>query len=73
MAVIGGATTDEAVRRLMKATIANQLAIGLNWAGHGEKRGFKNLLLRSVISSKYHGHLFTVPKNMDNGCLVLSL
>ena len=42
--MIGGATTDEAVRRLMKATIANQLAIGLNWAGHGEKRGFKNLL-----------------------------
>lgn len=40
------------VRRLMEKVISRNLAIHYNWAGKGQKRSFKVLLLKDIIIGK---------------------
>ncbi|XP_008300009.1 uncharacterized protein LOC103372210 [Stegastes partitus] len=46
---LGGATVDDAVRRLMKAVLSFAVGSELNWVGRGQKRSFKNTRLQGVL------------------------
>ncbi|KAI7805571.1 uncharacterized protein si:dkey-187a12.4 [Triplophysa rosa] len=46
---MGGATVDDAVRRLMLAVLSYDLGSELNWVGRGQKRSFRNTRLQGVL------------------------
>ncbi|XP_035255501.1 uncharacterized protein si:dkey-187a12.4 [Anguilla anguilla] len=46
---MGGATVDDAVRRLMQAVLSFGVGSKLNWVGRGQKRGFRNTRLQGVL------------------------
>ncbi|XP_055027035.2 uncharacterized protein [Misgurnus anguillicaudatus] len=46
---MGGATVDDAVRRLMHAVFSYNLGSELNWVGRGQKRSFRNTRLQGVL------------------------
>lgn len=46
---MGGATVDDAVRRLMQAVLSYAVGSELNWVGRGQKRSFKNTRLQGVL------------------------
>ncbi|XP_023151095.2 uncharacterized protein si:dkey-187a12.4 [Amphiprion ocellaris] len=46
---LGGATVDDAVRRLMKAVLSFAVGSELNWVGRGQKRSFKNTRIQGVL------------------------
>lgn len=46
---MGGATVDDAVRRLMHAVLSYDLGSELNWVGRGQKRSFRNTRLQGVL------------------------
>ncbi|XP_017320498.1 uncharacterized protein si:dkey-187a12.4 [Ictalurus punctatus] len=46
---MGGATVDDAVRRLMHAVLSFTVGSELNWVGRGQKRSFKNTRLQGVL------------------------
>ncbi|XP_065152764.1 uncharacterized protein [Paramisgurnus dabryanus] len=46
---MGGATVDDAVRRLMHAVLSYNLGSELNWVGRGQKRSFRNTRLQGVL------------------------
>ncbi|KAL4625054.1 hypothetical protein GN956_G17795 [Arapaima gigas] len=46
---MGGATVDDAVRRLMQAVLSFGVGSELNWVGRGHKRSFRNTRLQSVL------------------------
>ncbi|XP_044070970.1 uncharacterized protein si:dkey-187a12.4 [Siniperca chuatsi] len=46
---MGGATVDDAVRRLMQAVLSFALGSELNWVGRGQKRSFRNTRLQGVL------------------------
>ncbi|CAB1312638.1 unnamed protein product, partial [Coregonus sp. 'balchen'] len=50
---MGGATFDDAVRRLMQAVLSFAVGSELNWVGHGQKRSFRNTRLQGVLFCKY--------------------
>ncbi|MCJ8730512.1 hypothetical protein PDJAM_G00185370 [Pangasius djambal] len=46
---MGGATVDDAVRRLMQAVLSFSVGSELNWVGRGQKRSFRNTRLQGVL------------------------
>ncbi|XP_076599595.1 uncharacterized protein LOC143328377 isoform X1 [Chaetodon auriga] len=46
---MGGATVDDAVRRLMQAVLSFAVGSELNWVGRGQKRSFRNTRLQGVL------------------------
>ena len=50
---MGGATVDDAVRRLMQAVLSFAVGSELNWVGRGQKRSFRNTRLQGVLFRKY--------------------
>ncbi|XP_030628582.1 uncharacterized protein si:dkey-187a12.4 [Chanos chanos] len=46
---MGGATVDDAVRRLMQAVLSFGVGSELNWVGRGQKRSFRNTRLQGVL------------------------
>ncbi|KAM7385043.1 hypothetical protein PAMP_001142 [Pampus punctatissimus] len=46
---MGGATVDDAVRRLMQAVLSFTVGSELNWVGRGQKRSFRNTRLQGVL------------------------
>ncbi|XP_016381573.1 uncharacterized protein LOC107718844 [Sinocyclocheilus rhinocerous] len=46
---MGGATVDDAVRRLMHAVLSFSVGSELNWVGRGQKRSFRNTRLQGVL------------------------
>ncbi|XP_052007487.1 uncharacterized protein LOC127661004 [Xyrauchen texanus] len=46
---MGGATIDDAVRRLMHTVLSFSLGSELNWVGRGQKRSFRNTRLQGVL------------------------
>ncbi|KAI4903218.1 hypothetical protein NFI96_021622, partial [Prochilodus magdalenae] len=46
---MGGATVDDAVRRLMRAVLSFAVGSELNWVGRGQKRSFRNTRLQGVL------------------------
>lgn len=46
---MGGATVDDAVRRLMQAVLSFAVGSELNWVGRGQKRSFRNTKLQGVL------------------------
>lgn len=50
---MGGATVDDAVRRLMHAVLSFTVGSELNWVGRGQKRSFKNTRLQGVLFRKW--------------------
>ncbi|XP_029926588.1 uncharacterized protein LOC115372665 isoform X2 [Myripristis murdjan] len=46
---MGGATVDDAVRRLMQAVLSFAVGSELNWVGRGQKRSFRNTSLQGVL------------------------
>ncbi|KAL2082891.1 hypothetical protein ACEWY4_020664 [Coilia grayii] len=46
---MGGATVDDAVRRLMQAVLSFAVGSQLNWVGRGQKRSFRNTRLQGVL------------------------
>ncbi|KAM6956551.1 uncharacterized protein FYW47_012494 [Aplochiton taeniatus] len=46
---MGGATVDDAARRLMQAVLSFAVGSELNWVGRGQKRGFRNTRLQGVL------------------------
>ncbi|KAK7140245.1 hypothetical protein R3I94_012757 [Phoxinus phoxinus] len=46
---MGGATVDDAVRRLMHAVLSFGVGSELNWVGRGQKRSFRNTRLQGVL------------------------
>ncbi|XP_022624771.1 uncharacterized protein LOC111239220 isoform X2 [Seriola dumerili] len=46
---MGGATIDDAVRRLMQAVLSFAVGSELNWVGRGQKRSFRNTRLQGVL------------------------
>ncbi|KAG7214388.1 hypothetical protein INR49_023099 [Caranx melampygus] len=46
---MGGATVDDAVRRLMQAVLSFAVGSELNWMGRGQKRSFRNTHLQGVL------------------------
>lgn len=46
---LGGATVDDAVRRLLKAVLSFAVGSELNWVGRGQKRSFKNTRVQGVL------------------------
>ncbi|XP_023696002.1 uncharacterized protein [Paramormyrops kingsleyae] len=46
---MGGATVDDAIRRLMQAVLSFGVGSEMNWAGRGEKRSFRNTRLQGVL------------------------
>ncbi len=49
---MGGATVDDAVRRLMHAVLSFSVGSELNWVGRGQKRSFRNTRLQGVLFRK---------------------
>lgn len=49
---MGGATVDDAVRRLMQAVLSYSVGSELNWVGRGQKRSFRNTRLQGVLFCK---------------------
>ncbi|KAM7408128.1 hypothetical protein PAMA_002010 [Pampus argenteus] len=50
---MGGATVDDAVRRLMQAVLSFTVGSELNWVGRGQKRSFRNTRLQGVLFRKH--------------------
>lgn len=50
---MGGATVDDAVRRLMQAVLSFAVGSELNWVGRGQKRSFRNTRLQEVLFRKF--------------------
>ncbi|KAF7670404.1 hypothetical protein LDENG_00166920 [Lucifuga dentata] len=46
---MGGATVDDAVRRLMQAVLSFAVGSELNWVGRGQKRSFRDTRLQGVL------------------------
>lgn len=46
---MGGATVDDAVRRLMHTVLSFSVGSELNWVGRGQKRSFRNTRLQGVL------------------------
>ncbi|XP_076141209.1 uncharacterized protein LOC143123807 [Alosa pseudoharengus] len=46
---MGGATVDDAVRRLMQAVLSFAVGSELNWVGRGQKRSFRSTRLQGVL------------------------
>ncbi|KAE8280285.1 hypothetical protein D5F01_LYC20840 [Larimichthys crocea] len=46
---MGGATVDDAVRRLMQGVLSFAVGSELNWVGRGQKRSFRNTRLQGVL------------------------
>ncbi|KAI4812903.1 hypothetical protein KUCAC02_024265 [Chaenocephalus aceratus] len=46
---MGGATVDDAVRRLMQSVLTFAVGSELNWVGRGRKRSFRNTRLQGVL------------------------
>ncbi|XP_067277479.1 uncharacterized protein si:dkey-187a12.4 isoform X2 [Pseudorasbora parva] len=46
---MGGATVDDAVRRLMHAVLSFSVGSELNWVGRGQKRSFRNTRLQGAL------------------------
>ncbi|KAK5853604.1 hypothetical protein PBY51_014744 [Eleginops maclovinus] len=46
---MGGATVDDAVRRLMQSVFTFAVGSELNWVGRGRKRSFRNTRLQGVL------------------------
>ncbi|XP_031152758.1 uncharacterized protein si:dkey-187a12.4 [Sander lucioperca] len=46
---MGGATVEDAVRRLMQAVLSFAVGSELNWVGRGQKRSFRNTRLQGVL------------------------
>ncbi|XP_062375417.1 uncharacterized protein si:dkey-187a12.4 [Sardina pilchardus] len=46
---MGGATVDDAVRRLMQAVLSFAVGSELNWVGRGQKRSFRSTKLQGVL------------------------
>ncbi|XP_051508271.1 uncharacterized protein LOC127414349 [Myxocyprinus asiaticus] len=46
---MGGATIDDAIRRLMHTVLSFSLGSELNWVGRGQKRSFRNTRLQGVL------------------------
>ncbi|XP_029305270.1 uncharacterized protein LOC115019802 [Cottoperca gobio] len=46
---MGGATVDDAVRRLMQSVLSFAVGSELNWVGRGQKRSFRNTRLQGVL------------------------
>ncbi|XP_076018159.1 uncharacterized protein LOC143009941 [Genypterus blacodes] len=46
---MGGATVDDAVRRLMQAVLSFAVGSELNWVGRGQKRSFRVTRLQAIL------------------------
>lgn len=55
---MGGATVDDAVRRLMLTVLSYDLGSELNWVGRGQKRSFRNTRLQGVLFRKHSWKLY---------------
>lgn len=52
LAVLGGKTTKDAVKRMLGRILRKSLALQINWTGAGGKVAFKSLHLKNVLHSK---------------------
>lgn len=64
---MGGATVDDAVRRLMQAVLSFAVGSELNWVGRGQKRSFRNTRLQGVLFCKYRYHILHVLLGLESG------
>ena len=53
LGVVGGMTVKDTTRRILKALIANSLAVQFNFHGHGVKHAFGPLTLREVVNGMH--------------------
>ncbi|KAL2087307.1 hypothetical protein ACEWY4_018366 [Coilia grayii] len=49
LAVVGGKTTKDAVKRMLGRSLKKSLALKINWTGAGGKVAFKSLQLKNVL------------------------
>ena len=49
---VGGISTEDVTRRVLRSTMKNELAAEYNWAGKAPKRSFKTLRTRHVVVCK---------------------
>ncbi|KAL2098744.1 hypothetical protein ACEWY4_005224 [Coilia grayii] len=49
LAVVGGETTKDAVKRMLGRSLKTSLALKINWTGAGGKVAFKSLQLKNVL------------------------
>ncbi|KAM9408271.1 uncharacterized protein KZ484_025793 [Pholidichthys leucotaenia] len=49
LALVGGTNSENMIRRMLSATMANSLACIFNWAGKGLKRAFKDTLMQDCM------------------------
>jgi ABC-type iron transport system FetAB permease component len=52
LAILGGKTTKDAVKRMLGRAFRRSLALQINWTGAAGKIAFKSLNLKSVLHSK---------------------
>ncbi|KAM9318790.1 uncharacterized protein KZ484_023104 [Pholidichthys leucotaenia] len=49
LALVGGTNSENTIRRMLSATMANSLACIFNWVGKGLKRAFKDTLMQDCM------------------------
>ncbi|KAI9536273.1 hypothetical protein NQZ68_034830 [Dissostichus eleginoides] len=49
LALVGGTNSENMIRRMLSAAMTNSLACIFNWVGKGEKRAFKDTLIKDCM------------------------